>query len=46
MSIDENHEPELEKISDRLKPILETMTSVDIVVTQGYICRNHRNEID
>ncbi len=46
MSIDENHEPELEKISERLKPILETMTSVDIVVTQGYICRNHRNEID
>lgn len=46
MSIDENHEPELEKISERLRPILETMTSVDIIVTQGYICRNHRNEID
>lgn len=46
MSIDENHEPELEKISDRLRPILETMASVDIIVTQGYICRNHRNEID
>jgi aspartate kinase len=46
MSIDENQEPELEKISERLKPILETMTSVDILVTQGYICRNHQNEID
>lgn len=46
MSIDENQEPELEKISERLKPILETMTNVDILVTQGYICRNHRNEID
>jgi aspartate kinase len=46
MSIDENMEPELEKISERLKPILETMSSVDILITQGYICRNHRNEID
>jgi aspartate kinase len=46
MSIDENHEPELEKISERLKPILETMNTVEILVTQGYICRNHRNEID
>ena len=45
MSIDENNEPELEKISERLKPILETM-NVDIIVTQGYICRNHKNEID
>lgn len=46
MSIDENQEPELEKISERLKPILETMSNVEILVTQGYICRNHRNEID
>jgi len=46
MSIDENNEPELEKISERLKPIIETMSNVDILVTQGYICRNHRNEID
>ncbi len=46
MSIDENNEPELEKISERLKPIIETMSNVDIIVTQGYICRNHKNEID
>jgi len=46
MSIDETHEPELEKISERLKPILETMSNIDILVTQGYICRNHKNEID
>jgi aspartate kinase len=45
MSIDENHEPELEKISLRLKPILTTIQA-DIIVTQGYICRNHKNEID
>ena len=46
MSIDENQEPELEKISARLKPLLESMQHLDILVTQGYICRNHRNEID
>lgn len=46
MSIDENQEPELEKISERLKPILETLSNVDLLITQGYICRNHRNEID
>jgi len=45
MSIDENEEPELEKISRRLKPLLASF-NVDIVITQGYICRNHRNEID
>jgi aspartate kinase len=46
MSIDENNEPELEKISERLKPILETMANTNILITQGYICRNHKNEID
>jgi aspartate kinase len=46
MSIDENEEPELEKISQRLKPLLSSLSSVDIIITQGYICRNHRNEID
>jgi aspartate kinase len=46
MSIDENQEPELEKISERLRPLIQTLGNVDILVTQGYICRNHRNEID
>jgi aspartate kinase len=46
MSIDENSEPELEKISERLKPILGAMGNADMLITQGYICRNHRNEID
>lgn len=46
MSIDENEEPELEKISGRLKPLVDSMNSIDILITQGYICRNHRNEID
>jgi len=46
MTIDENDEPELEKISERLKPLVTSLNHVDIIVTQGYICRNHRNEID
>lgn len=46
MSIDENQEPELEKIGERLKPILDTMANANILITQGYICRNHKNEID
>ncbi len=46
MSIDENQEPELEKIGERLKPLIQALSKVDLFVTQGYICRNHRNEID
>jgi aspartate kinase len=46
MSIDENDEPELEKIAERLKPLLSSLSQVDVIITQGYICRNHRNEID
>lgn len=46
MSIDENDEPELEKISERLKPLVSSLNTIDIIITQGYICRNNRNEID
>lgn len=46
MSIDENQEPELDKISERLQPLIATLGNVEILVTQGYICRNHLNEID
>lgn len=46
MSIDENEEPELEKIEQRLKPLLNSLKNVEIIITQGYICRNHHNEID
>lgn len=46
MSIDENEEPELEKISLRLKPLVDSLSNIDIIITQGYICRNHKNEID
>lgn len=46
MSIDENLEPELEKISQRLKPLVSSLQNIDIIITQGYICRNRHNEID
>jgi aspartate kinase len=46
MSIDENQEPETEKIGERLKALLPSMSHLEILITQGYICRNHRNEID
>jgi aspartate kinase len=46
MSIDDNEEPELEKISQRLTPLLNSLKTIDIIITQGYICRNHKNEID
>lgn len=46
MSIDENSEPELDKISEKLKGILAENSDEKIFVTQGYICKNHRNEID
>ncbi len=46
MSIDENHEPELKRIADKLKTILKNYPADSIFVTQGYICKNHRNEVD
>lgn len=46
MSIDENQEPELEKIAQRLQPLLKALGHIDIIITQGYICRNHKNEVD
>src|SRR5258706_5810474 len=46
MSIDETQEPEWEKISARLNPLIQALAKTDLFVTQGYICRNHRNEID
>ena len=46
MCIDENSEPELGKISERLKAILAQYPDQQLFITQGYICKNHRNEVD
>uniref|UniRef100_UPI00404747D0 aspartate kinase n=1 Tax=Algoriphagus sp. TaxID=1872435 RepID=UPI00404747D0 len=46
MSIDENSEPELGKISERLRALLAQYPDQRLFITQGYICKNHRNEVD
>ncbi len=46
MSIDENSEPELGKISEKLTAILDKHPEGRLFITQGYICKNHRNEVD
>ncbi|WP_111669347.1 aspartate kinase [Algoriphagus litoralis] len=46
MSIDENSEPELNRISERLSAILAQHPKGRLFITQGYICKNHKNEVD
>src|SRR5690606_6940958 len=46
MSIDENQDPELLKISEKLQSILAQHPEDTLFITQGYICTNHRNEVD
>jgi aspartate kinase len=46
MCIDENEEPRLERISRRLNAILKENKNETLFVTQGYICRNAREEVD
>lgn len=43
MSIDEAGEPEMEKISSRLKPLVQGHS---LSVTQGFICKNHAGQTD
>ncbi len=46
MCIDEHEEPRLETISEKLKDILKEYSSKTIFITQGYICRNAKGEVD
>lgn len=46
MSIDENHEPEIDKIAERLKPLLQQAEDNALFITQGYICRNSKGSVD
>jgi aspartate kinase len=45
MRIDANDEPELDWIREKLGTLLAS-TTTDLYVTQGYICRNARGEVD
>jgi aspartate kinase len=46
MRIDADGEPEMATIEEKLVGILNQHTDAKIVVTQGFICRNPREEVD
>ncbi len=46
MSIDANEEPQLGAIRVKLNDLLRKHSTKKILVTQGYICRNVRGEVD
>ena len=46
MSIDENGEPQLAAIKEKLTEILAGYAGTKLFITQGYICRNARGEVD
>jgi len=46
MSIDANEEPQLSVISQKLSALLQQYSDKKIFVTQGYICKNARGEVD
>jgi aspartate kinase len=46
MSIDEYEEPEIPKIKIKLGNLIDKHKGQKVFVTQGYICRNARGEID
>jgi len=46
MRIDADNEPELEKIEEKLTAILAQHPDKQTIVTQGFICRNPREEVD
>jgi aspartate kinase len=46
MSIDANDEPQVERIRDRLMKVLAPYTDRKLFITQGYICRNAKGEVD
>jgi aspartate kinase len=46
MSIDADDEPQVPTIKNRLTALLSQYPSKKVFVTQGYICRNSRGEVD
>jgi aspartate kinase len=46
MSIDENDEPVVDTIASKLLPILNQNSATKLYVTQGYICKNAKGEVD
>ena len=46
MSIDANDEPQVEVIREKLNAVLAKYPNTDLFITQGYICRNAKGEVD
>ena len=46
MRLDQNEEPDLPFIQEKLKGVLAQHPTKNIFVTQGYICRNAKGEVD
>jgi aspartate kinase len=46
MMIDADNEPMLDYIDDKLGAILKGLPSKNLFITQGFICRNPRGEVD
>jgi aspartate kinase len=46
MSIDTHDEPRINSIKTKLAQLLEQYKTKDLFITQGYICRNARGEVD
>jgi len=46
MCLDQNEEPDLPIIQEKLKAVLALHPTKNIFVTQGYICRNAKGEVD
>lgn len=46
MRTDKVADPDLKEIRRLLKPFLEAYEDDEMIITQGYICRNHLGEID
>jgi aspartate kinase len=46
MRIDANDEPQVEDIRERLNKILAQHPGINLFITQGFICRNAKGEVD
>ncbi|HEV2355174.1 MAG TPA: aspartate kinase [Puia sp.] len=46
MSIDDHDEPQINSIKTRLAQLLQHHKDTPLFITQGYICRNSRGEVD
>src|ERR1700722_20162592 len=46
MSIDDHDEPQINTIKSKLAQLLQQHKGTGIFITQGYICRNARGEVD